>query len=1487
MALSKGLRVFEKQEPSCCSVLLESRNRQDCLLFEAGAVAILSLEEKEVVKGHYVKIMDAYGCLGVLRIKCGDSRLCFLVLVTGCTSVGRIRDTDICKITTTDFVPLQEETADEERVTALRKLLNSGMFYFSSTSGSTFDLSLCAQKQYAKDPEAGSLFFWNRTLHVHLKQYQVNCSDWLLKVICGVVEIRTAYATEKKAKACLISRLSCERAGASFYVQGTDDDGHVSNFVETEQVIYLDDAVSSFVQIRGSVPVFWEQPGQVGSHHLRLTRGIEANAPAFDRHLLLLREQYGNQVIVNLLRMKGGEEVLSRAFKKLMWASAHAPDTPMINFDYYHCMKGGKVEKLHLLLKPQLQEHLEQFGFFSSGEHVRLCFQTGTLRTNCLDCLDRTNSVQSYVALEVLYSQLESLGMAIKKTVVERFVEFYKTMWSLNGHNLSKIFTGSRAREGKMKVKDGARSVSRTIQANFFDGAKQEAIDLLLMGDFYSEDYADKARMLMDNSVLFTPPGILQAMCERHVEYTNVKCARISIGTWNVNGGKQFRSNVLSTVELSSWLLDALKQSEIPKFQDNESYPPDIFAVGFQEMVGLNAGNIVNASTTNKKMWAEQLQKAISRTHKYIMLSSGQLVGVCLYIFVRLHHVPYIREVAVDRVKTGMGGKAGNKGAVAVRLQFYSSTLCFVCAHLSAGQSQVKERNEDYREIMQKLSFPMGRNVFSHDYVFWCGDSNFRIDLPYEEVLHHVKRQDWKALQAYDQLQQQKTDNKIFKDFFEGTINFAPTYKYDVGTDIYDSSDKCRTPAWTDRVLWWRKKWPCDTLGIDLKGCDYETEIKVKNMWTPGDLLYYGRAELNASDHRPVLAVFEVNTQEVDIYAREKVFQEITSSQGPSDATVVICLKGPTNEEREEIPDDLRNEIINFFKSYGTILLLRFDHGQMLVTFQDSRMALKVLDLDGKKVNGRVMSITPRTRDWLNDLHEEININRNSIVPMSPTANSCLLEETFDFNSLDYDTEGDIDEDLDEIVPQHLVTGQTVNQKNAPEEAPECNVKEVSEFQLLNRLPQPQKEEIIDNVEFTTINQEMAPRSKFRPRTASRSVSVPDRPQPPQRPPPPTIQSMKKSASDISLSSEESLFQALTLNSTQILPRTAPQSSSSRTGIGKPYNVKQIKTTSAREAEQAIKHLMELKTATLNSESNSKPNPIQSVPKYPSTLPLPEKHHAPHSASSIPLLPAQSLTRSHSPARPAPPKGMGIKGDLSISSEAGNKKEPKSYKTAAPDFYPLGNSALMTYKKNSEIFKQIPTQSALNDTHEPEEQRGSDRTSQKLCNDPDTVSEDTIAPIAPPRRKKIAAPDPQIDHSSAVKSFHSNPRQNLFHACGTESNNHPLKLCKTNTSFSNNSFRSLQESRPSYCNWMADASNLFDSSKYQSNLKIKPPMFSQDTNDVETELAAGFKDEGISRKDATLPGMMNVFLQKNCSKLIASSSNQALGLSQCFKLASQ
>nr|ACH99685.1 synaptojanin 1 isoform a (predicted) [Otolemur garnettii] len=608
MAFSKGFRIYHKLDPPPFSLIVETRNKEECLMFESGAVAILSSAEKEAIKGTYSKVLDAYGLLGVLRLNLGDTMLHYLVLVTGCMSVGKIQESEVFRVTSTEFISLRIDSSDEDRISEVRKVLNSGNFYFAwSASGISLDLSLNAHRSM-QEQTTDNRFFWNQSLHLHLKHYGVNCDEWLLRLMCGGVEIRTIYAAHKQAKACLISRLSCERAGTRFNVRGTNDDGHVANFVETEQVVYLDDSVSSFIQIRGSVPLFWEQPGlQVGSHRVRMSRGFEANAPAFDRHFRTLKNLYGKQIIVNLLGSKEGEHMLSKAFQSHLKASEHAADIQMVNFDYHQMVKGGKAEKLHSVLKPQVQKFLDYGFFYFDGNKVQRC-QSGTVRTNCLDCLDRTNSVQAFLGLEMLTKQLEALSLAEKPQLVTRFQEVFRSMWSVNGDSISKIYAGTGALEGKAKLKDGARSVTRTIQNNFFDSSKQEAIDVLLLGNTLNSDLADKARALLTTGSLRASSKVLKSMCENFYKYSKPRKIRVCVGTWNVNGGKQFRSIAFKNQTLTDWLLDAPKLAGIQEFQDKRSKPTDIFAIGFEEMVELNAGNIVNARFVEDKMWVTFLE---------------------------------------------------------------------------------------------------------------------------------------------------------------------------------------------------------------------------------------------------------------------------------------------------------------------------------------------------------------------------------------------------------------------------------------------------------------------------------------------------------------------------------------------------------------------------------------------------------------------------------------------------------------------------------------------------------------------------------------------------------------------------------------------------------------------------------------------------------------------------------------------------------------
>ncbi|XP_007640198.1 synaptojanin-1 isoform X2 [Cricetulus griseus] len=1122
MAFSKGFRVYHKLDPPPFSLIVETRHKEECLMFESGAVAVLSSAEKEAIKGTYTKVLDAYGLLGVLRLNLGDTMLHYLVLVTGCMSVGKIQESEVFRVTSTEFISLRVDASDEDRISEVRKVLNSGNFYFAwSASGVSLDLSLNAHRSM-QEHSTDNRFFWNQSLHLHLKHYGVNCDDWLLRLMCGGVEIRTIYAAHKQAKACLISRLSCERAGTRFNVRGTNDDGHVANFVETEQVIYLDDCVSSFIQIRGSVPLFWEQPGlQVGSHRVRMSRGFEANAPAFDRHFRTLKDLYGKQIVVNLLGSKEGEHMLSKAFQGHLKASEHAADIHMVSFDYHQMVKGGKAEKLHSVLKPQVQKYLDYGFFYFDGSEVKRC-QSGTVRTNCLDCLDRTNSVQAFLGLEMLTRQLDALGLAEKPQLVTRFQEVFRSMWSVNGDSISKIYAGTGALEGKAKagkLKDGARSVTRTIQNNFFDSSKQEAIDVLLLGNTLNSDLADKARALLTTGSLRASSKVLKSMCENFYKYSKPKKIRVCVGTWNVNGGKQFRSIAFKNQTLTDWLLDAPKLAGIQEFQDKRSKPTDIFAIGFEEMVELNAGNIVNASTTNQKLWAVELQKTISRDNKYVLLASEQLVGVCLFVFIRPQHAPFIRDVAVDTVKTGMGGATGNKGAVAIRLLFHTTSLCFVCSHFAAGQSQVKERNEDFVEIARKLSFPMGRMLFSHDYVFWCGDFNYRIDLPNEEVKELIRQQNWDSLIAGDQLINQKNAGQIFRGFLEGKVTFAPTYKYDLFSEDYDTSEKCRTPAWTDRVLWRRRKWPFDRSAedLDLLNASFQDESKILYTWTPGTLLHYGRAELKTSDHRPVVALIDIDIFEVEAEERQKIYKEVIAVQGPPDGTVLVSIKSST-QGNNFFDDALIDELLKQFAHFGEVILIRFVEDKMWVTFLEGSSALNVLSLNGKELLNRTITITLKSPNWIKNLEEEMSLEKIGVTLPSSTSSTLLGEDAE--VAADFDLEGDVDDysaEVEELLPQHLQpfssSGLGTSPSSSPRTSP-CQSPTVPEYsapslpvrpiRAPSRTPGPPSSQGSPGDTQPTAQKDPFQTLEPKRPPPPRPVAPPARPAPPQRPPPPS-----------------------------------------------------------------------------------------------------------------------------------------------------------------------------------------------------------------------------------------------------------------------------------------------------------------------------------------------------------------------------------------------
>lgn len=87
------------------------------------------------------------------------------------------------------------------------------------------------------------------------------------------------------------------------------------------------------------------------------------------------------------------------------------------------------------------------------------------------------------------------------------------------------------------------------------------------------------------------------------------------------------------------------------------------------------------------------------------------MVGLLICVYVKSTHLPRVKHVHSSSVGVGVLGMGGNKGGVSIRLQFYDSTLCFVCSHLAAHRENVIGRNNDYMNVFNKTTFDVGEEA--------------------------------------------------------------------------------------------------------------------------------------------------------------------------------------------------------------------------------------------------------------------------------------------------------------------------------------------------------------------------------------------------------------------------------------------------------------------------------------------------------------------------------------------------------------------------------------------------------------------------------------------------------------------------------------------------------------------------------------------------------------------------------------------------------
>ncbi|KMZ02159.1 phosphatidylinositide phosphatase SAC2 isoform X1 [Drosophila simulans] len=385
-------------------------------------------------------------------------------------------------------VGIREPRHIERRITEeLHKIFDeTDSFYFSFDCDITNNLQRHEAKSEESQSQPDERFFWN--MHMIRDLINMNDKTWILPIIQGFMQVENCVIGNECFTLALVSRRSRHRAGTRYKRRGVDEKGNCANYVETEQILSFRHHQLSFTQVRGSVPIYWSQPGYKYRPPPRLDRGVAETQQAFELHFTKELETYGRVCIVNLVEQSGKEKTIGDAYADHV-IKLNNDRLIYVTFDFHDYCRGMRFENVSALIDAVGPE-AGAMGFHWRDQRGMICNQKSVFRVNCMDCLDRTNVVQTAIGKAVLESQLVKLGLSPPYTPIpEQLKSPFMVLWANNGDIISRQYAGTNAlkgdytRTGERKIsgmmKDGMNSANRFFIQNFADSFRQCIIDLM------------------------------------------------------------------------------------------------------------------------------------------------------------------------------------------------------------------------------------------------------------------------------------------------------------------------------------------------------------------------------------------------------------------------------------------------------------------------------------------------------------------------------------------------------------------------------------------------------------------------------------------------------------------------------------------------------------------------------------------------------------------------------------------------------------------------------------------------------------------------------------------------------------------------------------------------------------------------------------------------------------------------------------------------
>ena len=839
-------------------------------------------------KSYGQKIMDCYGVIGIIDL----INASYLVCINNVELSFILLKREIYKIRSVEFIPLvlddksaedinyifdkgptkEEEEVNKYVIKELKKTFSNG-FYFSNKYDLANSLASHNQVEISKKNESSNVVIdydqildgnrnflanWKFINKLIIPDTKNNTRVFVSNCIYGNIEsftydIKEENKATEKLQIVVISRRNLWNHNLANYKRGLSKNGLNSNLIETEvMMIYNNTEIYSHVYVSSFLPIFYKNKPSY-------TESVTNKA--FNKYFQKLIKEY-NLLLAIGLEDEDNNKKFFDAFKNFLIKNNSEIEKNI----RYLCIDSPE-KTIKNILKELKQKGSNIFEILSFSHNNNLL-----------------NYKDDFAQVGAIYL----LGIDEKKIfnneiyLIQKVISYIYKKISKSNIKLSK---------NENFVLELTKILEKRSKELFYQ----------YRPDMDVESIEKKQRML---NILFgkIEKDLKQDFIYLREEFSIKEKIKLFIGSWNAGSTNLSKYPDLN---LDSWL--------IPK---NQEIIPNIYIVGFQEVVELTAGNIVLNLEDKEKVleaWGKKIENSIQKVGKYRKLIEMNLVGINIYCYCLEKDYENISNLTKHYVKTGFGG-AGNKGSCCINFNYFSTSISVACSHLAAGEKKNKQRLKEISEVLgQKISSfvkpdemnisleeevnPENKNenndyenddvntIHFKDSDVWIlfGDLNFRIDMEYEEFSEFIKNgQNWEKLLEYDQFNKnQKASIEFQKIIDEDPIVHPPSYKYILGSDSYDYdskeknedepnppnpnntnlSGKKRNPSWCDRIFYKKNTYITKDEKKIIESLGYYNCVFDKNFQT--------------SDHRPIFNIFEITVFKDDEEKKKKIEKEV------------------------------------------------------------------------------------------------------------------------------------------------------------------------------------------------------------------------------------------------------------------------------------------------------------------------------------------------------------------------------------------------------------------------------------------------------------------------------------------------------------------------------------------------------------------------------------------------------------------------------------